>query len=270
VVTALLLALTLPPLAPWWIPVLGSFIAIVVAKHLYGGIGYNPFNPAMAAYAVLLISFPLEMSIWSTPQAQLAEPLSFSQHWRYVFTGHLPVSVEFDALSSATLLDHMRTELGQGKSLTQLQQSATFGLFASAGYEWISLGFLAGGLFLLYKKIISWHIPVSLLLALSLISGLCFLIDSEQFANPLIHIFSGAAILGAFFIATDPVTAATTPIGKMIYASGIGLMIFVIRQWGGYPDGVAFAVLLIGLTVPLLDYYTAPKVYGERASYEKS
>lgn len=270
VVTAVLLALTLPPLAPWWIPVLGSFIAIVVAKHLYGGIGYNSFNPAMAAYAVLLVSFPLEMSIWAAPQARPGESLDFIQHWQYLWSGTLPASTDIDALSSATLLDHMRTEVAQGKSLAQIQQSATFGLFAGSGYEWVNLGFLAGGLFLLYKKIISWHIPFSMLIALAMIAGICYLLDPTQFASPLVHLFSGASILGAFFIATDPVTASTTPIGRIIYACGIGLLTYVIRNWGGYPDGVAFAVLLIGLTVPLLDYYTAPKVYGARVDYEKS
>ncbi len=269
VVTAVLLALTLPPLSPWWIPVLGSFIAIVMAKHLYGGIGYNSFNPAMAAYAVLLVSFPLEMSRWSAPLAHYPEPLSFIQGWQYIFTGELS-GMNIDAYTSATLLDHMRTEVSQGKSLQSLEQSALSGLFAGAGYEWVNLGFLAGGLFLIYKKIITWHIPVSLLSALGLIAGISYLIDPAHFASPVVHLFTGAAILGAFFIATDPVTASTTPVGRIIYACAIGLLTYVIRNWGGYPDGVAFAVLLIGLTVPLLDYYTAPRVYGARGNYEKS
>ena len=269
-VTALLLALTLPPLAPWWIAVLGSFFAIVVAKHLYGGLGYNTFNPAMAAYAVLLISFPREMSIWSTPIVNVGEPLTFLNTFHYSFTQSLPSEIEFDMLTQATLLDHVRTEVGQGKNIDDIVRSPVFGHIASAGYEWINGGFLLGGLWLIYRKIITWHIPVALLSALAGISALCFYIDPNYFANPLVHLFSGASILGAFFISTDPVTASTTPIGRIIYAAAIGLLTYAIRVWGGYPDGIAFAVLLIGLTVPLLDYYTAPKVYGARASYGKS
>ena len=270
IVTALLLGLTIPPLAPWWIPVVGSFFAIVVAKHLYGGLGYNTFNPAMAAYAVLLISFPLEMSIWATPVAALEQGLSFIEALRFSFTGVLPATVTFDALSSATTLDHMRTQLDLGSTIPDIASSNVFGIFGSAGYEWVNLAFLLGGLWLMYRKIISWHIPMSMLFALSVVALIAYLIEPALFANPVVHLFSGATMLGAFFIATDPVTAATTPLGRIIYAMLIGVMIFVIRIWGGYPDGVAFAVLLVGLTVPLLDHYTAPKVYGARVNYEKS
>jgi electron transport complex protein RnfD len=269
VVTSLLLALTLPPLSPWWLPVIGSFIAIVVAKHLYGGLGYNVFNPAMAAYAVLLISFPLEMSSWSAPISQLAYVPGFIETLRYAFFGILPDTLQIDALSSATLLDHMRTEIGLGNTMADVRHSSVFGYFASAGHEWISIAFLCGGLFLMFKKIISWHIPVSMLAGLIIISTLFYAIDSSRFASPLVHLFSGASILGAFFIATDPVTASTTPLGRIIYGAAIGMLTFVIRAWGGYPDGVAFAVLLIGLTVPLLDQYTLPRVYGARSQYEK-
>ncbi len=270
IVTALLLGLTLPTLVPWWIPVLGAFFAIVVAKHLYGGLGYNTFNPAMAAYAVLLISFPLEMSLWSAPLVSQPETLGLLESVQYSFTGSLPTGLEFDALTSATMLDHVRTEVGLGKAVDTIEQADVFGYVGAAGFEWVNAAFLLGGLWLVYKKIISWHIPVMLMASLALISGACFLIDGSQFINPLIHLFSGATMLGAFFIATDPVTAPTTSLGRIIYAAGIGLLIYIIRIWGGYPDGVAFAVLLIGLTVPLLDYYTAPKVYGARAKYEKS
>lgn len=268
-VTALLLALALPPLAPWWLPVCGAFVAIVPAKHLYGGLGYNTFNPAMAAYAVLLISFPLEMTLWSAPLSQMQNPLSIMEAMRYVFSGVLPGNLEFDALSSATLLDHVRTESGLGRPLVEIKASPAFGYFAGTGYEWVSVGYLLGGLWLLYKKIISLHIPLAMLTSLGLLSTFFYLMDSSAHLSPLTHLFSGAAMLGAFFIATDPVTAPTTPRGRLIYAALIGSLIFVIRVWGAYPDGVAFAVLLAGLSVPLLDYYTVPKVYGARSNYEK-
>lgn len=269
ILTAILLALAIPPSVPWWIPVVGSFFAIVVAKHLYGGIGYNTFNPAMAAYAILLISFPRELSLWNAPLDQVNQTLSLIDSIKFSFFQSLPTSVSFDSITSATVLDYVRTEVGLGKSIDVISQSSIFGYFSGAGYEWVSAGFLLGGLWLIYRKIISWHIPVAMLIAIICISGITFLIKPDIFTNPLVHLFGGATILGAFFIATDPITASTTPVGRIIYGAGIGLITFSIRAWGGYPDGIAFAVLLMGLTVPLLDYYTAPKVYGARSGYDK-
>lgn len=264
IITAILLSLAIPPLAPWWLLVLGSFFSIVVAKHLYGGLGYNTFNPAMAAYAVLLISFPLEMSMWSAPVNQASNALNLVESLQYAFFHVLPRDIEFDALTSATMLDHMRTEVSAGKSLQDISRSPVFGYLAGKGFEWVNLGFLLGGLWLIYKKIIGWQIPAAVLAGLCMASLLGFAINPDVFANPLVHVLGGASILGAFFIATDPVTASTTPLGRLIYGAGIGFLSFAIRSWGGYPDGMAFAVLLMGMTVPLLDYYTAPKVYGER------
>jgi electron transport complex protein RnfD len=265
IITAILLSLAIPPLAPWWLLVLGSFFSIVVAKHLYGGLGYNTFNPAMAAYAVLLVSFPLEMSMWSAPVNEARYALDLIESIQYAFFQVLPQDVKFDALTSATVLDHIRTEVSSGKSLQDMGASAVFGYMAGQGFEWVNLGFLLGGLWLIYKKIISWHIPLAVLAGLTVPSLLSFATNPDAFASPLVHLLGGASILGAFFIATDPVTASTTPLGRLIYGAGIGFLTFAIRSWGGYPDGMAFAVLLMGMTVPLLDYYTAPKVYGERS-----
>lgn len=265
VLTAILLALAIPPAVPWWIPVVGCFFAIVVAKHLYGGLGYNTFNPAMAAYAVLLISFPRELSLWTAPLDQVKQSLDFVQSLQFSFFHILPETVQYDSITSATLLDHVRTEVGLGKTMDVISRSPIFGYVSGAGYEWVNSGFLVGGLWLIYRKIISWHIPVAVLIGITFISTFSFMLDATTFTNPLIQLFGGASILGAFFIATDPITASTTPLGRIIYGFGIGLITFSIRSWGGYPDGVAFAVLLMGLTVPLLDHYTAPKVYGARA-----
>lgn len=263
-VTALLLAMALPPLLVWWIPVVGMFFAIVVAKHLYGGLGYNPFNPAMAAYCILLVSFPKHMSLWLAPSTLMAWPLSLAETWNYVFTQSLPGSMAIDAISSATILDHMRIQLSLGQDLMQMSTTPVFGYLAGQGMEWVSAAFLVGGLFLMYKRIISWQIPLSLLLSLMLIATLFHWMHPSVYYSPFIHLFAGASMLGAFFIATDPVTAATTPKGKLIYGAGIGILIFAIRSWGAYPDGVAFAVILMGLCVPLLDQYTVPKVFGAR------
>jgi electron transport complex protein RnfD len=264
--TGLLLALSLPPLTPWWIPVLGSFVAIVVAKQVYGGLGYNPFNPAMAAFAVLLIAFPRELTLWAAPLALQAQPLDLWQAIQYSLSGALPGELGFDAISSATPLDKLRTDIGLGQTAQAVMQAPMFGHWAGLGGEWVSLGYLAGGLALIALRIISWHIPVSMLATLALAAGIGQWLDPQHGPGALLHLLAGATMLGAFFIATDPVTAATTGPGKLIYGAGIGLLVYAIRTWGGYPDGVAFAVLLMGLTVPLLDRHALPRVFGARAA----
>jgi len=268
-VTAILLALALPPMVSWWIPVIGSFFAIVAVKHLYGGLGYNAFNPAMMAYAILLVSFPRELSLWSAPLELMAQPLSFMQTLAYSLFHELPRAVSFDVLTSATPLDHLRTETGLGKAVEEISRAPLFGLVAGIGMEWVNTGFLAGGLWLIYRKIITWHIPVAMLGAIACMAGISYMLDPQVYADPMLHLWGGASLLGAFFIATDPVTASTTPLGKLIYGFGIGILTFSIRAWGGYPDGVAFAVLIMGLTVPLLDHYTVPKAFGARRGHEK-
>ena len=257
-VTGVLLALALPPLAPWWIPVIGSLFAIVIAKQLYGGLGYNPFNPAMAGYVVLLISFPLELTLWSAPGAQLG----FSDALIQAFTGALPADQTLDTLTMATPMDNIKTRLGLSETLSEIHGSPLFGHFAGAGWEWINLWFLLGGLWLLQQKVIQWHIPAGMLGGMAGIAFVFYAINPDVFTTPLFQLFSGAAMLGAFFIATDPVSACTTPRGRLYYGLGIGLLTYIIRTWGGYPDGVAFAVLLMNMAAPTIDHYTRPRVFG--------
>ena len=264
--TAILLGLALPPMTPWWLLLVGTFFAIVVAKQLYGGLGYNTLNPAMAGYAVLLISFPREMSNWVTPVTLPAMDIGFVDTLRFVLFNELPASVSLDTLTSATPLDYMRTEIGRGASFSDISTSSVVGVFAGQGAEWINLGILLGGIWLWYKKLITWHIPVSVLTSLGLLAGVFYLYSPDQYADPVFHLFSGATMLCAFFIATDPVSAATTPLGKVFYGLGIGMLIYIIRNWGGYPDAVAFAVLLMNFTAPLLDQYTVPRNYGYRSN----
>ncbi|MDD3609154.1 MAG: electron transport complex subunit RsxD [Halothiobacillaceae bacterium] len=257
VLTGWLLGLCLPALAPWWIPVVGMLFAVVVAKQLYGGLGYNLFNPAMVGYVVLLISFPREMTRWPIPQGELP---GFGESLGIVF-GAAP-QAGWDSVTGATPLDALRTVLSHEGVVQTALQGPAFGWLGGQGSEWVVLAFLAGGLWLLWRGVIRWHIPVAVLTSLLLVSGLFWLIDPAHHASPLLHLFAGAAVFGAFFIATDPVTASTTVLGRLVFGAGIGLLIYLIRAFGGYPDGVAFAVLLMNLAVPLIDYYTRPRVFG--------
>ena len=262
VVTALLFALTIPPLLSWWLTLLGILFAILIVKQLYGGIGYNTFNPAMAGYILLLLSYPVDMTAWLPPSMLNEYPLSFSQTFAIIFTGTLPDNLTWDALTMATPLDAMRTQLDLNLMISEIRESPLWGDFGGRGWEWVGNWFLLGGIFLLYKRVISWHIPVSMLSALLLIAMLFHMLDQEVHPFGLFHLFSGGAILGAFFIATDPVSGCTTKKGQLIFGASIGVLIFIIRTWGGYPDAVAFSVLLMNMAAPTIDYYTQPRVYG--------
>ncbi|MGR9045019.1 MAG: electron transport complex subunit RsxD [Gammaproteobacteria bacterium] len=264
VVTAVLLAVSLPVIVPWWITVIASFFAIVIAKHLYGGLGYNPFNPAMAGYVLVLVSFPMQMTAWSPPIEISSVSLSLSDIVNLIFLEKLPEAVQFDALTMATPLDSMKTQLGLNQTVGSIRTGAVFGHISGKGWEWVSAAYLAGGLWLIWRRVIGWQIPAGLLLGLGAFASICFAIDSERFAMPQFHLFAGATMLGAFFIATDPVTAAVTVKGRIIYGLLIGTLIYIIRIWGGYPDAVAFSVLLANLTAPTIDYFTRPRVFGQR------
>jgi electron transport complex protein RnfD len=264
VVTAWLLALALPPLLPWWQTVLGSVFAIVFVKQLYGGIGFNPFNPAMAGYVLLLVSFPVTMTRWLPPEVISGQALTLSDSLTIIFSGMPPQDMTWDALSAATPLDQMRSELDQHRMISEIRSSPLWGDFGGRGWEWVANWFLIGGLFLLWRGVINWRIPVSMLGSLLLIAGIFWAIDPETHPFPAFHLFSGAAILGAFFIATDPVSGSTTPRGQLIFGASIGALVFIIRTWGGYPDAVAFAVLLMNMAAPTIDYYTQPRVFGQR------
>lgn len=264
VVAAVLFAFTLPPLTPWWITATGMIFGIAVAKHLYGGLGFNVFNPAMAGYAVVLISFPAHMTQWLPP---VMGDLDYDapgvlQTFAYMLTGHLPGPESLDALTRATPLDAVRTGVGEGRSVIEITAGPLFGDFGGRGWEWINNWIALGGFYLLWRGVIRWHIPVAMLTTIILLSTLFFFINPDRYAGPGFHVFTGATLLGAFFIATDPVSAAASNTGRLIYAAGIGALTWIIRTWGGYPDGVAFAVLLMNMAVPLIDRYTRPRIYG--------
>lgn len=264
VVTAMLLALAIPPLAPWWLTTVGVVFAIVFAKHLYGGLGYNPFNPAMVGYVLLLLSFPVEMTTWLPVASMSQQPVDLIMAITYVFTGNLPGALTIDALSGATPLDAMKTQISQLRTPEVIMSQPLFGMFGGKGWEWVNVWFLIGGIYLIYMRVISWHVPVAMIGTLFVISSIFQLIAPDLTGTPMFHLFSGATMIGAFFIATDPVSGSTTVKGRLIFGAGVGLLTFVIRVWGGYPDGVAFAVILMNMLVPLIDYYTQPRVYGAR------
>lgn len=263
-VTGVLIGVSLPTYCPWWLVVSGSFIAIILAKHLYGGMGFNPFNPAMVAYALLLVSFPLQMTSWPTPLPLLPEGQGtpgFLAALNQVFFG-----VTIDGYSSATVLDVMKQNAGLTLADLYQQQPVFDGRWAGAGWEWVNIAFLIGGIYLLYKKVFTWHAPVAMLGALALMAALFYDSGSSNSSgSPIFHLLSGATMLGAFFIVTDPVSSAVSTRGRLVYGALIGVLVYVIRTWGtSYPDGVAFAVLLLNFAAPFIDYYTTPRTYGHQ------
>ncbi len=262
VVTAVLFALCLPPLAPWWIALVGMLFAIVVAKHLYGGLGQNMFNPAMVGYVVVLISFPQVMALWLPPAPIASHSLTFGEVLNAIFTGSVSPGLSWDAISEATPLDAIRTSLASGRMVSEARQSPVFGDFGGLGWEWIANLYALGGFWLLWRRIISWHVPVTMIGSVVTLGLVAYLIDPGSNPIPLQHVFSGALVLGAFFIATDPVTGCTSNRGRLIFGLGVGIITLSIRSWGGYPDGVAFGILLMNMAAPLIDRYTQPRIFG--------
>ncbi len=263
-VTAVLLAFCLPPLTPWWVTVVATTFAIVFAKHVYGGIGYNPFNPAMAGYVVALLAYPTAMTLWVAPRSgdiAMSAP-GLGQTLGIIFTGSPPAGLSWDAVKMATPLDTVKTGLNAMQMMTEITADPLFGSLGGTGWEWVNNALFLGGFYLLYRGIIRWHIPVGVLAGLLTLATLFYLVDAENHSSPAFHLFSGATVLGAFFIATDPVSAATSPRGRLVYGIGIGALTYIIRAWGAHPDGFAFAVLLMNMSVPAIDRFTRPRVYG--------
>lgn len=260
--TAMLLAFALPPLAPWWLVFVGTAFAIIFAKQLYGGLGFNPFNPAMVGYVLLLVSFPQEMTSWAAPYLLRGAELSLWQTLQLSLTGQLPAGVAMDALTSATALDTMKIQLGLAQTVSEIRSGPIFGQFGGTGWEAVNFMLLCGGLWLIWRGIIGWQGPLGMLGALTVMSLLFHLMAPDQYAGPLFHLASGGAMLGAFFIITDPVSGATSLRGQLVFGIGVGILTYIIRTWGSFPDGIAFAVLLMNMAAPTIDYYTQPRVYG--------
>ncbi len=267
--TAWLLALSLPPWSPWWLGAVGSAFAIALVKHVFGGVGQNPFNPAMAARVALLVSFPLPMTTWPAAAALgsagapgLAESLAIT------FGGAgVP-----DAVTSASWLDHLGMELDRGGSVSQVLAEGY-----SLGGDWLGTGagslgetsallLLAGGLVLVALRVIHWQVPAGMLAGVAVPALVMSLVDPAGYPGPGFHLAAGGLMLGAFFIATDPVTCPATAAGRLLFGLGCGVLTYVIRTWGGFPEGVAFAVLLMNAATPLIDHYVRPRRQGRRLS----
>ena len=263
-VTAALLAFALPSLTPWWVTACGALFGIVVAKNLYGGLGFNVFNPAMAGYVVVLVAFPMHLNLWIAPRIGDLDYqfLTFFETLRYTLTGNLPDMLTFDAVSRATPLDAMKSGLNNARTVAEIYTLPIMGDFGGRGWEWIGNFTAIGGFWLLIRKIIRWHIPAGVGAGLLVPATIMYLIEPGTNPSPGFHLFAGGAILCAFFVATDPVSAATSPKGRFIYGVGIGLLIYLIRTFGAYADGVAFAVLLMNMAVPAIDHLTRPHIVG--------
>ena len=263
--TGWLLALSLPPWAPWWIGVSGGLFATMIGKQVFGGIGYNLFNPAMVARVFLLISFPVQMTVWIAPLPITAATAPGFHDGLMILINGIP---KLDAVASASLLSFAKTELSRGidliHSLTASNAPAASLIGARAGSlgETASLLIAGGGLMLLFCRIISWHTPLAMLLGIALPASIAHAVDPARYLDAATHLLSGGATLGIFYIATDYVTSPNTRIGQLIFGAGCGLLTFIIRTWGGYPEGVAFAILLMNALTPVIDRYIRPRILG--------
>lgn len=264
ILTAWLLAISLPPWAPWWIAVIGSAVAIIIGKHVFGGLGQNVFNPAMVGRVVLLISFPLEMTSFVQPLPLFsADAPNLFQSLHIVFG-----STSIDAYTGATVLDSVKSFVGQGgnvhDSLTGLYDPMSWLVGSNAGSmaEGSDILLFVGGMMLIFTRVIQWFIPISILLSIAVISTVFNLIDPASYPSATVHLFTGSAVLGAFYIATDPVTSPTSPKGQLFFGTVLGILIYVIRTWGQYPEGMSFAILLMNAVTPLINRYMRPRIFG--------
>ena len=247
ILTGLLLAFNLPSNLPWWQVLIGAFVAIVVAKLSFGGLGQNIFNPALVGRVFLLIAFPVQMTTWP-------RPLGFDTSYVQAVSGATPLSLMKDALKK-----HNAEILDQLPSLWDM----TLGFIGGSFGEVSALLLLVGGIYLICTKTITWHIPVSILATVFCVSGLMYVGGMQGAAAPWYHLVSGGLMLGAIFMATDYVTSPMTAVGQIIYGVGIGLIVVVIRTWGAYPEGVSFAILIMNACTPLLNTYLHPKRFAE-------
>ena len=249
VVTGLLLAMNVPSSLPWWQVVVGSIVAIGVAKMAFGGLGKNVFNPALVARVFLLISFPVTMTSWPNPiESRMA-------------------LFNYDGLTGATALGDLKTRLSMGETISQIKlptyENLFFGEIGGSLGEVSAIALIIGGIYLLYRRIITWHIPASYILTTFLFAGILWMINPEQYIDPVFHILAGGLLLGAIYMATDMVSSPMTPAGMIVFGIGCGVFTMLIRVFGAYPEGVSFAILVMNALVPLINKAFKPKRFGE-------
>ncbi|MHC1704487.1 MAG: RnfABCDGE type electron transport complex subunit D [Tenuifilaceae bacterium] len=249
VITGVLLALNVPSNLPVWMMIVGSLVAIGVAKMTYGGLGKNPFNPALVGRVFLLISFPVNMTSWPLPLVNRGEFL--------------------DAVTGPTALGVIKEGVSKGDSIEKLMQNIPsytdmfLGNMGGSLGEVSAIAIILGGLFMLFRRIITWHIPVSFIFTVFAFTGLLFLVDSSKYVDPIFHLLAGGLMLGAIFMATDMVTSPMSKSGMLLFGFGCGLLTVLIRVWGSYPEGVSFAILIMNALVPLINKGLKPKKFGE-------
>jgi electron transport complex protein RnfD len=244
-ITGVLLALNLPPTCPWWLTLLGSVVAIAIGKQVYGGLGANPFNPALVARVVLLISFPVQMTTWSAPA---------------------PLGSGLDLVTTATPLGAWKNAVMLTGQLPADMQGSTISYFLGnmpgCIGEVSALALLLGAAYLFYRRILTWHIPTTFIGTVVLLSGLFWLVNPAKYPDPAFHLVTGGLVLGAFYMATDMVTTPVSTRGMLVFGVGCGLLTVLIRLFGGYPEGVSFAILLMNAATPLIDRYLRPRTFG--------
>jgi electron transport complex protein RnfD len=247
-ITGVLLALNLPPTCPWWLTLLGAVVAIVIGKQVYGGLGANPFNPALVARVVLLISFPVQMTTWSAPA---------------------PLGSGLDLVTTATPLGSWKNAVMLTGQLPADMQGSTISYFLGnmpgCIGEVSALALLLGAAYLFYRRILTWHVPTTFIGTVVVLSGLFWLINPAKYPNPAFHLVTGGLVLGAFYMATDMVTTPVSTRGMLVFGVGCGMLTVLIRLFGGYPEGVSFAILLMNAATPLIDRYMRPRTFGTLA-----
>ena len=256
IVTGLLLAFNVPSNLPLFIVVLGAIVAIGVAKMTFGGLGNNPFNPALVGRVFLLISFPVQMTTWP-------KPTGFQHAYADAVSGATPLGMLREGLKSGDTMSHIMDKIPSHMEMF-------FGYMGGSMGEISAVALIIGGLYLLYKKIITWHIPVSVLLTVFLFSGVMWLINPGKYADPVFHLLTGGIMLGAIFMATDYVTSPMSHKGMIIYGVGIGIITILIRNWGAYPEGVSFAILIMNAFTPLINMYMKPSGFGKELKNGKA
>ncbi len=258
VVTAIILALSLPPAFPWWAAVIGMVIAVAIGKMVFGGLGHNIFNPAMVGRAFLMACFGMMMTTWTVPDVK-----GFDQDIQAV-TGQTPLALAKQPIKDAANVDKPVQEKTTAHPANELLQEVLLGKSMGSVGETSALAWLIGGLFLLWRGTITWHIPIGVLGSSLVIALIAWLSNSEIYVNPLIHLFGGGMMMCAFFIATDPVSCPLPRLGRLIFGIGVGTLIMLIRLKGGYPEGVMYAILLMNSVSPLIGRWTRPAPFGGR------